>query len=518
MKVLYYADNLDVLKDLYSQYPQGFIDLIYNDPPFNSKRNYNILFENIDMKDTKAQKEAFADTWSNVSYLDTLNEIKSLDFNVYNFLNSLSQINLSKSIISYLTTMSIRIWYMNKLLKESGSFYLHCDPTMSHYLKIVCDLIFGEKNFRNEIVWHYRRWTNSQKQFQAMHDIILFYSKTDNNIFNPTYVEMSSSQQKKFERGYDSNVIHTQTEKYSQLIVYNKQKLDIAIKSGKINLSNYKNVVYRDKPLIPAPDVIILPVLNSQSFERLGFPTQKPEELLDRIILASTNEGGLVADFFCGCGTTIASAEKNNRNWIGVDISHLAIRLIQKRLIDKYGLQINNEIKIYGFPKDIASAQTLALEKNGRFQFEDWIIEIMLNGVVNDRKNQTGFDGYSTFDVKQGDTTKRELIMIEVKSGHASLPQINHFIQTIKEIGGAIGVFVCWQKYITRNMLETAKKQGYYMENHYQNKYDKLQILSVEDILDNKKINVPSFIPTTFKSAKREIKNTNNKQGKLELY
>src|SRR5271157_4210105 len=148
---LYFGDCLEILKDLYDRNKEGFIDLVYIDPPFNSKRNYNILFEKADLKDSKAQKEAFADTWSNITYKDTLQEIREIDLDLYSFLEVLDKINSSKSAIAYLTTMAIRIWYIHKVLKNTGSFYLHCDPTMSHYLKMVCDLIFNEKNFINEI-------------------------------------------------------------------------------------------------------------------------------------------------------------------------------------------------------------------------------------------------------------------------------------------------------------------------------------------------------------------------------
>jgi site-specific DNA-methyltransferase (adenine-specific) len=173
---LYFGDNLDILKQLYKENPKGLIDLIYIDPPFNSKRNYNVLFESIDLTDSTAQKEAFADTWSNVSYMDTLNELSDLDINLYNFLTNLDNTNISKGAISYLVTMAIRLWYMHKLLKYSGSFYLHCDPTMSHYLKILCDLIFGEKNFKNEIIW---QRTNAKglafTRFAQNHDTIFYY-------------------------------------------------------------------------------------------------------------------------------------------------------------------------------------------------------------------------------------------------------------------------------------------------------------------------------------------------------
>lgn len=163
---LYFGDILDILKDLHRRHPEGFIDLIYIDPPFNSKRNYNVLFENLDMADTMAQKEAFAGTWSKVSYMDTLNETKSLDPDLYEFISTLNRIRISKSAVSYLTTMAIRILYMHRLLKNTGSFYLHCDPTMSHYLKLLCDLIFGEKNIRNEITW--QRTTSGKSVYKNL--------------------------------------------------------------------------------------------------------------------------------------------------------------------------------------------------------------------------------------------------------------------------------------------------------------------------------------------------------------
>ncbi len=168
-------------KDDHHEYPQGFIDLIYIDPPFNSKRNYNILFKSADLKDTKAQKEAFADTWSNISYKDTLEEIKEIDLDLFAFPQSLDKIRIPTGAVSYLTTMAIRIYHMRKVLKDSGNFYLHCDPTMSHFLKIVCDLIFGNRHFKNEIIWHYRKWPSGNRQFQRNHDCILFYSKTEND-------------------------------------------------------------------------------------------------------------------------------------------------------------------------------------------------------------------------------------------------------------------------------------------------------------------------------------------------
>lgn len=287
---LYFGDNLEILRDLYKKHPEGFIDLIYIDPPFNSKRNYNILFEDIDLKDVKAQKEAFKDTWSNVTYIDTLNEIKELDLNLNDFIQNLDKIGISQGEVSYLTMMAIRIYYMHKLLKNTGSFYLHCDPNMSHYLKIVCDLIFNTNYFRNEIIWHYRIGNIAKHQFQRKHDIILFYSKSDELTFNPIEIK----------------------EYYSQIYGPAFKPSFKGRKHGKDKWGEYR--------MSFVDDVWNISAVFTLSKEHLDYPTQKPIALMERIVNASTNEGDLVADFFCGCGTTIAAAQKLNRNWLGVDI------------------------------------------------------------------------------------------------------------------------------------------------------------------------------------------------------
>ena len=234
------------------------------------------------------------------------------------------------------------------------------------------------------------------------------------------------------------------------------------------------------------------------SKERLGYPTQKPEALLERIILASSDEGDVVADFFCGCGTAISVAQKLKRNWIGVDISHLAVKLITKRLMDAYGLNIRQEFEISGFPTDIAGAKSLTIDtRKGRFKFEEWIIEVMLHGVLNEKKNQTGFDGYLTLDMPW----KKEFVLIEVKSGNASLQQVNHFIQTIKNREAVMGLFVCFAEQVTDGMKQAAKKEGYYLEQNFGRKFEKLQIITVEDLLENKLPNLPPAENITFKKA-----------------
>ncbi|HBD94138.1 MAG TPA: site-specific DNA-methyltransferase [Spirochaetia bacterium] len=471
MKQLYFGDNLDIMKKLHSDHPEGFIDLIYIDPPFNSKRNYNVLFEDIDLKDTKAQKEAFSDTWSNVSYNDTLMEIQELDLDLYKFIKALDEIRISKSAISYLTTMAIRIHYMHKLLKKTGSFYLHCDPTMSHYLKLVCDLVFGINNFRNEIVWCYRKWSASNNRYLRSHDIILFYGKSNINTFNVQYLPYSEGTFKRWK--------------------------------GKKQASEFKDGVRvhqfstaEDSIGTYMPDWWEVSIINPAAKERLGYPTQKPIALMERIILASSTENDLVADFFCGCGTTIAAAEKLNRNWMGVDISHLAVKLIIDRLVKPYPelkqQEIRKNIHVDGFPKDIASALELAQNTDKhRVQFQDWIIEFMIGGVSNTKKSgDGGFDGYITFALPESEKRKG-IAIIEVKSGNVGIATLRAFMNVVEKQKADIGVFVCFANQVTSGMQIEANNKGK-IGNH-----PKIQIVTVDDLLDGKRPSFPYKSETT---------------------
>lgn len=515
MKKLYFGDCLDVLKELHKAHPEGFIDLIYIDPPFNSKRDYNILFEDIELKDVKAQKEAFADTWSNVSYLDTLEEIKDLNLDLYKLLKTLDDINISQGAVSYLTTMAIRIYYMHKVLKDTGSFYLHCDSTMSHYLKLICDLIYDENNFRNEIIW--KRTFNSgssksiAKKYPTNTDTILFYSKTDIYTFNKYNRPYAQGALKRYDK-VDEN---GKRFKWNPLKTVSKERLDSLLKSGEAMITPtskypvYKHYLDESKGA-PIDNLWVdLEQMGTKSAERLGYPTQKPEALLERIIKTSTNQGDLVADFFCGCGTTLSVSEHTNRNWLGVDISHLAIKLIVDRLTKSApqarAKKLKEEIEISGFPRDIASARELAISKDGRFGFQEWIVEVMLGGVLNPKRTADGgWDGHITFD--KPDAKEKGIVLIEVKSGNVNVKNIREFIQVVNKRNSDVGVFVCFKEQVTQPMLKEAKQQGYFDERHFGTRIDKIQILTVDDLLEGKEINLPVglYKKTTFKEASKK--------------
>ena len=529
MNYLYFADNLDVLKQLYQEHPDGFIDLVYIDPPFNSKRNYNVLFEDVDMEDATAQKEAFADTWSNVSYLKTLYEIQEIDLNLYCLLESLDKTNISKSVVAYVTTMAIRIWYIRKVLKTTGSFYLHCDQTMGHHLKTVCDVIFGESCCRGEITWLRTFAHSDAKTYGHVTDKLLYYSKSSKWTFNPQNQSYSEEYIKKRYKHTDEQgrrfldrdlsatglsgggyayawkgVMKTWRCPESTMRQYEEEGRLYYTKQGTPRLKQYLD----DMPGVPISDAWTdIPPINSQAKERLGYPTQKPEKLLERIIRTSSNEGDLVADFFCGCGTTIAVAQKLNRRWFGVDISHLAVKLIVNRLQATYDTKyedIRRTFEIRGIPKDLASAKELAANaQKGRLKFQDWIIEFMLGGVSNPKKTADGgWDGHATFAMGK----KRELVLIEVKSGSVNVKNLREFMHVVNAQRAAMGVFVCFEEHVTAPMEREAAQQGYYTPEigtvgQYATQFPKIQILTVERILNGEGVKMPMTTRGVFKTA-----------------
>ena len=294
---------------------QGGIKLIYIDPPFavGADFSYQIQLNSCDDEVTKKpsviEEIAYRDTWG-------------------------------KGISSYLTMMYERLKLMHNLLAEDGCIYLHCDWRVSSYLRLILDDIFGIENFNNEIVWYYRRWTAASSTFQKMNDTILFYSKSNEFSMNPVFVETTEGQKLKHEKGWDRNSVMIEGRRQPQLIVYDKAKVDEAVNKGQINLKEYARLVEVKVCETISPDVWEINFINSQAMERLDYPTQKPEAILERIIKASSNEDDIVADFFCGSGTTAAVAEKLKRKWITTDIGRFSVHTTRKRLI-----QVQRELK-----------------------------------------------------------------------------------------------------------------------------------------------------------------------------
>lgn len=505
---LYYGDNLAVLKQLVQSYPQGCIDLIYIDPPFNSQRNYNILYKDLIRKangdKVTAQKEAFRDTWSNIEISDQLNELKRLEnLSIHRFLES-NRALFSTAQASYLTMMAIRLHYMRKILKDTGTFYLHCDPTMSHYLKLLCDMVFGRENFRNEIVW--QRTNNpkgsqfKEKKYGVFTDSIFFYTKSNTYSFyineakrtlGPAELDKKYPYQDNKGRYYQGPIVRSKSMGERPNLCYEykgyhpggygwrmtQEKLIALDKAGHLGWTKNGRPFRKLRPADDKGNPLSslwcdIPRIQSQSKEYLGYPTQKPEALLERIIKASSKKGALVADFFCGCGTTITVAEKLNRRWIGVDISHLAIDLIENKRLKP----LQAEYKVHGFPKDLASAEQLA---KSPFAFQHWIIEKLLGGHSYGGGGDDGLDGHMALRWKK----KNLICLIQVKAGAIQKGHIRDFSAALSKHKGDMGIFVGFQREITKGMQKEADEEGLLEGQEAMQPLPRLSILSVEQLL-----------------------------------
>ena len=291
------GDNLPIMRGLNSE----SVDLIYLDPPFNSNQDYAAPIG------SKAAGAAFKDTWT----LDDVDRLwllllRDKDPVLFHVIEGARLVH-GNGMASYLSMMAQRLREMRRLLKPTGSIYLHCDPTASHYLKLLMDAVFGVGRFMNEIVWHYRRWTGRAKRFQRLHDTILFYSRTQECLFNELYTDYTPGSKARKEQG----VLHR----------FKSGDSPYLVSDGEVNAKG-----------VPENDVWQIPFVAPSAKERVGYPTQKPIKLLERIIKASSSEGGKVLDPFAGCATACVAAERHGRQWLGIDISEKAAELVQVRI------------------------------------------------------------------------------------------------------------------------------------------------------------------------------------------
>jgi len=491
-RTLYFGDNLEILRDKFPDKPDGdgYFDLIYLDPPFNSNRNYNVLFRE-GLIESPAQVQAFEDSWHWTDEAEKVFEElvgarkspTSINQNIVELMIALERIVGKNDMLAYLTMMAIRLIELKRVLKSTGSIYLHCDPTASHYLKIVMDAIFGKQNFRNEIIWSYKKWAVAEKAFSKNHDVIIFYGKSADIQFNVLHQERAASTLKRFG---------------------NKKIVSAFDESGKRVPSQ---MLEQESEGVKMSDVWEIPIIAPSSKERLGYPTQKPEALLERIIEASSKEGDLVLDPFCGCGTTVAVAERLNRQWAGIDITTLSINLIKHRLQHQFR---DKNIKIYvdGLPKDLAGAQSLF--KKNPFQFEYWILDLIdampaqNKSKENMRGADKGVDGIITI-IKGSENGKHEYgkIIVQVKGGGVKRDQIATLKGDVEREGAEGGIFITLEE-PTRPMKEEAVASGSFKNDFYRQEYPKIQILTVKELLEGKKPNIPPLSMSYYKEAKRE--------------
>ena len=463
---LYFGDNLDILRD---KVPDNFVDLIYLDPPFKSGRTYNIIFqpEVGEIKGATAQIKTFEDTWNwgveaerNYEGLinGTITKEKSSQ-KLIDLMTAMRSYLGECSMMAYLSMMAPRLLEMKRVLKNTGSIYLHCDPTASHYLKLLMDAIFGVANFRNEIIWHYRTGGISKRWFGSKHDIIFFYSKTEKYKFNPIEVK----------------------EYYKDIYGIDFKPSWKDRKGGK-DENGYYHFVYKD-------DVWDISAVFNMSKEYIGYPTQKPEKLLETIIKANSDKGDLVLDPFCGCGTTIAVAERLSRRWMGIDITYLAIDVISKRL-KASGIKENTHYAIDGEPKEVYSAKKLA--GKDPFQFQIWCIS-KLNATPSETKSaDRGVDGVINF-FDPSKSSKVGKAIIQVKGTENVNPAMVRDLKgTLKSQNADFGILITFSK-PTRGMIEEAVKEGYF--KFIGKEVPKIQFLTVEDLF---KEPIPIKLPHSF--------------------
>ncbi|QYW07895.1 methyltransferase [Streptomyces phage RedBear] len=522
---LYYGDNLDVLRQ---NIADQSVDLVYLDPPFNSNRKYSLLFKEKSGEESQAQMEAFDDTWTwshdaEALFLDLLNAPTTPN-KVKDALDALRRLLGDNDVLAYLVMMTARLIELRRVLRPTGSLYLHCDPTASHYLKVVLDAIFGPENFRGEVTWVRTTTHNDAKRWSPNADIILYYGRTDSVTWNPVHAEhraeyiadkyrMTDAQGRRYTLDNMTSPNPRPNLTYEWMghapppngWRYSRETMLRLHDEGRIWYPEDKKKRPRLKRFLdeqPGPVVgnvwTDINPINSRAAERLGYPTQKPIALLERIIEASTNAGDVVLDPFCGCGTTVDAAQKLGRRWVGIDVTTLAVDLIDARLRHTYGEAIRETYEILGIPRDISGAQ--ALFRRSPFEFERWCV-MMLDGQPNEKQvGDRGIDGVVRFPIDGKGGSDR--VLVSVKGGATNPGHVRDLVGTVESQRAAMGVFVCMNE-PTKGMVEAANHSGAY--NHPANgqRYPKVQIMTVRDLIDGKRPKMPTALLPYFQAQRR---------------
>ena len=545
MNKLYYGDNLSIMEGM-AKYS---VDLIYLDPPFKSQQNYNLLYKTLTGKPVPEQAEAFCDTWEMDAEKDRISRnmpVLMKQYGVEQYYVDFWRLwmqalrHTQPHLLAYLIYMVQRLLHMKVILKPTGSIYLHCDPTASHYIKVMMDGIFGHDQFRNEVIWRRTGAHGRAKKWGPIHDTLLFYTMSDKYTWNRVFEDYDQSYLDKFYRFNDEHGQYRlvtldgpgvrtgssgtpwrdvdpgakgrhwevppdralpewfeHPDGYSAMTV--QERLDVLDEQGMIYWPPRGSVPQHKRYLEvsegnPIQDIIydIRPV-GSQSKQRLGYPTQKPLALLDRIIRSSSNEGDVVFDPFCGCGTTIYAAHEAKRGWIGCDVAILAVRLVEGQLKERYGLIEGEHYEEHGIPNSVASAK--ALFEHDPFQFEHWAVEYV-RGFPTKKTGDKGIDGRIYFE------TKKELgiMVLSVKGGNVRPTDIRDLIGVLSvEEGAELAGFIS-NKEPSKAMKAAAAQAGQW---EYEDvAYDRVQLLTVKNIVEDKKrFHTPTKIGTKSATA-----------------
>jgi site-specific DNA-methyltransferase (adenine-specific) len=501
---LFFGDNLTVLRD---HVKDGSVDLIYLDPPFNSQANYNVLFEERSGEAAEAQVEAFRDTWKwGPSAAEAYDDVMKAAGDLAIILKGLRSWLGQNAMMAYLAMMAVRLLELRRVLKPTGSLYLHCDPKASHYLKIILDAVFGHGSFRNEVIWKRTSGHSDARRYGSVHDTILFYVGGDLGTWNELYQPYDEEYVKQYYRyadpdgrkfmsgdlgaaglqggGYD--YLWKGVRRVWRVPEETMQRLD---REGRIfytrnGIPRIKRYLDEAKGL-PCQDVWDdIEALRSWHQERLGYPTQKPVALLERIMAASTKEGDVVLDPFCGCGTTVEAAERMKRQWLGIDVTHYAVTLIEARLNAKYA---NAKYKVHGRPVDLAGARDLA--RRDKYQFQWWAAWRLGAQTYREEKRgaDRGIDGNIFF--KNGPYGDGRII-ISVKGGE------NVGVQMVRDLRGVIereeaemGILVCLAE-PTKPMLDEASNAGFVRKSAH-GRLPRLQVVTISDVLEGRMPKLP---------------------------
>ena len=540
---LYYGDNLTVLRD----FPPECVDLVYLDPPFNSNRSYNVLFKEAKGTESEAQIQAFEDTWhwgkegvTAAAYDEVVRRGDDVGRMLQAFVEALGH----NDVTAYLTMMAPRLVELRRVLKPAGSLYLHCDPTAGHYLKVLMDAVFGAVNFRNEIAW---RRTNAKglafRGYPRDHDVLLYYVKGDSFVWNRPFISHDPSYLEQFYRFVETETgrryrlsdltnpnrdrpnLTYEWKGHTRVWRWTKERMAEADRQGIIHYSSTgfpSQKRYLDEMQGRAVDSVwedIEPI-QAQAKERLGYATQKPEALLERIITASSNPGDVVLDPFCGCGTAVVAAHRLGRRWAGIDITWLAVALMRNRLATTFPGDFPGGVPVDGEPADEAAA--LALAERDKYQFQFWAVGKLggtARGGENRKGRDRGIDGVMAFPEmdpsRPGSTPGYEQVIISVKGGATGPAHVRELAGTVDREKAAIGVLVVTQVPTPETEREAASA-GLYRSGWDGSAYPKLQVLTAAEVVHGVPVRMPSLrgIPQ-YTSAPRARRRA--PQGRLEV-
>ena len=527
---LFYGDNLTIMQD---KIGKDAVDLIYLDPPFKSDTNYNLMYKNLTGKPVPEQIQAFSDTWELDAQKEEAARVMPRLMAEHGVAGEIADLwkhwfkalhGTNRELLAYLIYMVQRLIYMRTILRPTGSIYLHCDPAASHYIKVMMDGIFGHENFRNEVIWKRTGSHGGSKRWGPVHDVIFFYTKSDHYIWNKEYQSYDQSYLDAFYRFNDAKgryrlvtltgagvrtgdsgkvwrgvnptdagrhwavpirALETAYPDRDLSSLNTQEKLDLLDSAGLVYWPKRGSVPqqkrYSDEnPGVQLQDIITdIGPLSSHAKERLGYPTQKPIALLERIIKASSNPGQVVFDPFCGCGTTIYAAEKTNRRWLGCDIAILPIRLVRDTLIgDRYRLTEGVQFKLDGVPVSVEQAQVLA--KRTPFQFQTWFVEKLGGLPMHKQVADRGIDGRLYFETRRG---LGEMVL-SVKGGHLRPSDVRELRGVMEREEAEMGALLTLGE-PTKAMREEAAQAGLF--DYGGNSYPRLQLLSVADVFERRK-------------------------------